>query len=185
MWWSINSSSFIKPLFSTPQTSLQCLGKLAAIQGRFIRWILFLWWNWCNIFNGLRSETIRILYPVNLLFLKVIFILISLVLLVEISNSCVSGEYLCFWKYLSPFFCCIGLYYIESCIFIIQISLGGAPTSICHFFCPSICPSVCRAPYLRNRTPSNHNIWYTCAKWWYLQVFFHFFRNLIFLAFRG
>ena len=90
--WSINSFSFIKWLFSTPQTSLQCLGKLTAKQGIVIRWICFLRWNWCNIFNGLYSRTVRILYLVNLLFLKVIFILISLVLLVEISNSCVSGE---------------------------------------------------------------------------------------------
>ena len=36
------------------------------------------------------SGTIRVLYLVNLLFLKVIFVLISLVLLAEISNSCVS-----------------------------------------------------------------------------------------------
>ena len=89
--------------------------------------------------------------------------------------------------------------------------LGGAPTSICHFFRLSIC----RAPYLRNRTSSNqaflsffwnfgflgkkwtkmnvnnyichmsylrksmaydHVFWYTCVKWWYLQVFFFFFN---------
>ena len=27
---------------------------------------------------------------------------------------------------------------------------------------PSVHPSVCRTPCLRNRTPSNHNFWYTC-----------------------
>ena len=139
MWWTINSVSLIKCFFSNRQASLQCLGKLTAMQGRVIRWIWFLWWNWCNIFNGLCSGTNRILYLVNLLFLKVIFIFISLVFLVEISNSCVSGEQLCFWKHLSPFFCCIGLCYIESCIFIKQIFLGGAPTSIFHF---SVRPSV-------------------------------------------
>ena len=32
--------------------------------------------------------------------------------------------------------------------------------SICHFFRPS----VRRAPYLRNRTSSDHNFWYTCVK---------------------
>ena len=53
------------------------------------------------------------------------------------------------------------------------------------YFCPSICPSVCHAPYLRNRTSSNHNFWYNCVKWWYLQVFFHFFRNFIFWDYRG
>ena len=92
VWWTINSFSFIKCFFSTRQASLQCLGKLTAMQGRVIRWIWFLWWNWCNIFNGLCSGTNRIHYLVNLLFLKVIFIFISLVFLVEISNSCVSGE---------------------------------------------------------------------------------------------
>ena len=98
--------------------------------------------------------------------------------------------------------------------------LGGAPTSICHFFRLSVRPSVRRAPYLRNRTSSgymeffcilifwllergvgvkgqkkpkmknndyirhapylrnsvayDHDFWYTCVKWWYLQAFFHF-----------
>ena len=33
----------------------------------------------------------------------------------------------------------------------IDFVLGGAPTSICHFFSPS----VRRAPYTRNRTSSN------------------------------
>ena len=99
--------------------------------------------------------------------------LYSLVLLVEISNSCVSGE-LCFWKYLSPVLCCIGPYYVESCIFFKQIFLGGAPTSICHFLYMSICPSVCLAPNIRNRASSNHNVWYTCIKWKYRQVFFTF-----------
>ena len=57
--------------------------------------------------------------------------------------------------------------------------LGGAPTSIYHFFrlsVPlsvrlSVRPSVRRAPYLRNHAPSDHNFWYTDVKWWYLQVF--------------
>ena len=47
--------------------------------------------NSCNLFNGLCLETIGILYLVNLLFSKAIFIHISLVLLLEISNRCVSG----------------------------------------------------------------------------------------------
>ena len=46
-----------------------------------------------------------------------------------------------------------------------------APTSICHFFRPS----VRRAPYLRNRTSSDHDFWYTCVKWWYLQKCFFIF----------
>ena len=65
--------------------------------------------------------------------------------------------------------------------------LGGAPTSICYFFCPSACPSIhlsiCCAPYLRNRTSSDHNFWYTYVKWWYLQGFFSFFQNFDFLGF--
>ena len=47
--------------------------------------------------------------------------------------------------------------------------LGGAPTSICHFFCPSFHPSICRVPYPKNHESSNHHLWYTCVKWWYLQ----------------
>ena len=36
------------------------------------------------------------------------------------------------------------------------------------------------APYLRNSIAYEHNFWYTCVKWWYLQVFFFFFRNFDF-----
>ena len=50
-----------------------------------------------------------------------------------------------------------------------SIILGEAPTSVCHFFRPSIR----RAPYLRNCTSSNHSFWYTRVKW-YLQVLFLF-----------
>ena len=62
--------------------------------------------------------------------------------------------------------------------------LGGAPTTICHLFRPS----VRHAPYLRNRTSSNHSFWYRCVKW-YLQVSFLFlcccfFEILIFWAVR-
>ena len=42
--------------------------------------------------------------------------------------------------------------------------LGGTPTSICHFFRPFVRLSVCRAPYLRNRTSSDDNFWYTYVK---------------------
>ena len=70
---------------------------------------------------------------------------------------------------------------------------GGAPTSIFHFFCPSICPSVhppvhlsiclstCPSvrclPYLRYCTSYDHYFWYTCTKWWKLQAFFSFYEN--------
>ena len=33
--------------------------------------------------------------------------------------------------------------------------LGGAPTSICHFFCTSVCCAL----YLRNRVSSDPNFW--------------------------
>ena len=42
------------------------------------------------------------------------------------------------------------------------------------------------APYLRNRTSSEYNLWYTHVKCWYLQVFFFiFFKILVFWAVRG
>ena len=70
----------------------------------------------------------------------------------------------------------------ESCtLFEILIFLGGAATSMCHFFCPSVHASVCWIPYPRNHTSSNHHLWYTCVKWWYLQEFFSFFWNFDFL----
>ena len=30
-------------------------------------------------------------------------------------------------------------------------------------------------PYLRNSIVYDHGFWYTCIKWWYLQLFFSFF----------
>ena len=46
----------------------------------------------------------------------------------------------------------------------------------------SVYPPIPRTPYLRNRTSCDHNFWYTCVKWWYLQGFF---LILIFWAVRG
>ena len=69
----------------------------------------------------------------------------------------------------------------ESCtLFKILIFLGGAPISICYFFCPSVHPSICRVPYPKNHTSSNHRLWYSCVKWWYLHAFFSFFWNFDF-----
>ena len=64
--------------------------------------------------------------------------------------------------------------------------LGGHPP-LCVTFSVrmSVCLSVCRAPYPRNRTSSNHNIWYTCVKWSYIQPFFSFFWNFDFLGCYG
>ena len=44
---------------------------------------------------------------------------------------------------------------------------------------------VCHAPYLRNSTAYDHEFWYTCVKWWYLEVLFNFFHIFIFLAVRA
>ena len=38
-------------------------------------------------------------------------------------------------------------------------------------------------PYHRNS--NDHDFWCTCAKWWYLQAFFHFFKILIFQIVSG
>ena len=68
--------------------------------------------------------------------------------------------------------------------------LGGAPTSMCLFFRPSVHPSIhpsvrpsiCRAPFFKNHTSSNQNVWYTFVKWWYIQDFFHFSLSFEFLG---
>ena len=52
------------------------------------------------------------------------------------------------------------------------------------FFLP-VHSSICCAPYLRKHTSCDHNFWYTCVKWWNIQVFFHFYKILIFRIFRG
>ena len=48
---------------------------------------------------------------------------------------------------------------------------------------------VPHVPYLRNSIAYNHDFWYSCVKWWYLQdFFFHFsffFYIFIFWAVRG
>ena len=41
---------------------------------------------------------------------------------------------------------------------------------------------ICHAPYLRNNIAYDHDFWYTCVKWWYLQAFFWVFQNLDFLG---
>ena len=63
--------------------------------------------------------------------------------------------------------------------------VGGAPTSICHFFCLSVCLSDCHAAYLRNHTSSDINFWYTYVKWWYLQVLFFIFSKFWFFWLLG
>ena len=36
---------------------------------------------------------------------------------------------------------------------------------------------LCHTQYLWNCTSSDHNFWYLCVIWWYLQEFFSFFQN--------
>ena len=45
--------------------------------------------------------------------------------------------------------------------------------------------SVSRTWFLRNHTSYDCNLCYTCAKWYCLQVFFHFFKALIFWVDNG
>ena len=33
---------------------------------------------------------------------------------------------------------------------------------------------MCHVPYITNSVAYDHDFWYTCVKWWYLQVFFSF-----------
>ena len=42
-------------------------------------------------------------------------------------------------------------------------------------------------PYLRNSIAYDHDFWYTCVKWWYLQVLFfiYFFYIFIFWTVKG
>ena len=44
---------------------------------------------------------------------------------------------------------------------------------------------ICHMPYLRNSIAYNHDFWNTCAKWWCLRGFFHFFKILIFWVVSG
>ena len=44
---------------------------------------------------------------------------------------------------------------------------------------------ICYVPYLRNSVAYDHDFWYTCVKWWYLQEFFSVFQSFVFLVVRG
>ena len=61
-------------------------------------------------------------------------------------------------------------------------ALGGAPDGSLFL---SAHPSIFCAPYLGKHTSCDHNFWYTCVKRWYIQVFFHFYKILIFWVIRG
>ena len=83
---------------------------------------------------------------------------------------------LCWMKFCSSYY-----HYTTAPLYNFKYSLmsilGGAPTSICHFFLPSVRPSPTISQEL---TSSEHTFWYTCVKWWCLQVFFHFFLSFDF-----
>ena len=53
-------------------------------------------------------------------------------------------------------------------------------THLCMSLSIHLCVCIWRIPYLMNHTSFNHNVWYACRKWWYLQVlffiYFFFFR---------
>ena len=53
--------------------------------------------------------------------------------------------------------------------------MGHPPLYVTFSVRLSVCPFICWAPYLRNLTSSNHNLWYASVKWWYLQKIFFFF----------
>ena len=61
----------------------------------------------------------------------------------------------------------------------------STPLSVHPSVRPSVCPSIHCAPYLRNRTLSNHKLWYTCVNDDISTLFFKFFEILIFWAVRG
>ena len=44
---------------------------------------------------------------------------------------------------------------------------------------------VCLTPYLRNQAFIYCDFWYTCVKWWYLQLILSLFKILILGFFRG
>ena len=43
---------------------------------------------------------------------------------------------------------------------------------------------ICHVRYLKNSIAYNHEFWYNCVKWWYIQVFYLFFEIFIFQAVR-
>ena len=65
----------------------------------------------------------------------------------------------------------------------IHLFLGWAPTSMCHFFHPSIHLSIHHAPYFRNHSSWDHNFWSMCkmmislgrfsifSKFWFFGLF--------------
>ena len=44
---------------------------------------------------------------------------------------------------------------------------------------------ICHLPYLTNSITYDHDLWYTCVKWWYLQDFFSFFLKFSFFRLLG
>ena len=41
---------------------------------------------------------------------------------------------------------------------------------------------ICHVSYVRNSLAYDHDFWYTCVNWWYLQLFFSFFQNFCFFV---
>ena len=71
------------------------------------------------------------------------------------------------------FFCLLFVFFCLSLFFVLFFIFRWGTRRYMSLF-QSISPPVRRVPYLKNRTSSSHNFWYTCVKWRYLQVFFIF-----------
>ena len=40
-------------------------------------------------------------------------------------------------------------------------------------------------PYIRKHTSYDRDFWYTCVKWWHIQILFSFFQNFQFVGYYG
>ena len=77
--------------YSTKEAYSALKEQIIEIQNSVKRWTWLVRWNWSNLFNGLSSRIIGVLYLVKLFFLKETCKIIPLVFLLEIPNSFVSG----------------------------------------------------------------------------------------------
>ena len=94
----------------------------------------------------------------------------------------------CNAKEISFYYCCNAKLYAKhkkthvNSIYIVGIMFFRWGIHLFMSLFLSVHPSVRCAPYLRYCTSSDHNFWKTYVRWWYLQVFFPFFKNFDFLG---
>ena len=62
-----------------------------------------------------------------------------------------------------------------SCFLLHKFKIMTSPDAFFHFL----------TLHLRNCISYDCDFWYTCVKWWYLLLFFHFFKSLTFWAFQS